>query len=180
MNRELDLKTLSKKLSSLRGSFFNVFSIWDKICLDEKSFILQFDLEKIERNTEVKEKIASDLEELSGELNEVLSEICSCYQINLQKITIGSVSGALEEKESLNHENLSLKSIKEYLLDLQDNFNSYYTSLKSNSILIHKLLESHKRSVSFWQEYSAKLAASYDQKGEKRTHKTSSKLSVKA
>ena len=181
MNEKIDLENMSKKLDVLSTSFLEVFSLWDKVCLEEKKFITHFDLEKIEQNTVIKNKIALDLESLSKDLSLILSQVCQFHQINLPKVTIAEVSKVLEDKGQFSKENSSLVSMKNCLAGLHEQFNSYYSSLKSNSILIHKLLESHKRSVGFWQDYSTKLAASYDQNGEKKIHnRTSSKLSVKA
>ena len=76
-----------QKLEILRRSFLDVFSVWDKICADEKKFILYFDLKKLEANTESKKKIADKLENLSVDLVNLFSEICELNSFKIDHST---------------------------------------------------------------------------------------------
>ena len=169
-----------QKLEILRRSFLDVFSVWDKICADEKKFILYFDLKKLEANTESKKKIADKLENLSVDLVNLFSEICELNSFKIENISIRNLTQLVNQKISDGASNPDLHSVLRVLNSLEEQLHSYYSGLKSNSILIEKMLESHNKSVVFWQGFAKKQAASYDKNGQRKVQKTSTQLSVKA
>ena len=102
------------------------------------------------------------------------------YDIKLDKITILNIASELNKVSRDDNSSEPLQKIIKIISSLHEKLNIYYGSLKSNSVLLQKMLDSHKRSVNFWEDYAAKLVASYNQKGEKKISKKNSQLSIKA